>query len=150
MRKEFKAAKGFFIYILWILFTIFFMLILTSLFIKDKKLFYSLAPLAGILMLLLYLFTSLKYLIDSKHFVIKISFLSIKFDLKKLEKVYYRRKFTSKFDKNLFLRINFNFYTDFKNLIILQFKRISVSISPEEPEKFIETLKMYNPQIEID
>lgn len=149
MKREFKGAKGFLIYFLYILLIIFFIFILTSLFIKEKQIFYSLIPVAGVIIILLYIFNSLRYLIDSKYFIIKIGFLSINFDLKNLEKVYYKKKFIPKFKKSLF-RINFNFYTDFKNLMILQFKKNSILISPEEPEKFIETLKIYNPQIEID
>ncbi|MEN3046340.1 MAG: PH domain-containing protein [Candidatus Hydrothermales bacterium] len=100
-----------------------------------------------ILAIILYSISSIKYFLSSRDLIIKIGFLKIRFDLENLEKIYFK-KFPALKDKAL--RLNINFYTDFKNIIVLQFKKVSITISPENPVAFIETLKAYKPDVEIE
>ncbi|MEN3045073.1 MAG: hypothetical protein ABDH37_07670 [Candidatus Hydrothermales bacterium] len=100
-----------------------------------------------IFIILLYFISSIRYVISSRYLTIKIGILSIKFDLKNLEKIYYKKL---PIFKDEIFKLSINFYTDFKKIIVLQFKRFSVTISPENPEVFVEVLKAYKPDLKIE
>lgn len=149
MKREFSASKGFFIYIF--LFSLFMLIIfmLAYYFIsKNREILITIAIIVVVGLLVFYILSSMKYLVDSKHFTIKMGIFSLNFDLKKLEKIYFVRNFRPMRPVGSF-RISLKFYTDIKNLIFLQFKKFMITISPRDPKKFIETIKTYASHIEI-
>jgi len=115
---------------------------------KNKEILITLAVVAVVEIFIFYILKSMKYLIDSRHFTVKMAFFSFNFDLKKLEKIYFMRTFKPMRPLGTF-RISLKFYTDIKNVVFLQFKKFMLTISPENPEKLIEAIKTYLPHIEV-
>lgn len=149
MKREFKASRGFFVYI----FLLSFFILIVFMFIyylmsKNKEILITIAVIAGVELLVFYILTSMKYLVDSRHFTIKIGIFSLNFDLGKLEKIYFMKTFKPMRPLGSF-RVSLKFYTDIKNIIFLQFKKFMITISPENPEKLIEAIKAYLPHIEV-
>ncbi len=149
MKREFKASRGFFVYIF--LFSFFMLIIFMFVYYlvsKNKEILITIAIIAGVGLILFYILSFMKYLVDSRHFTIKIGIFSLNFDLKKLEKIYFMKTFKPMKPLGSF-RVSLKFYTDIKNLIFLRFKKSMVIISPQSPEKFIEAIKIYLPDIEV-